>query len=120
MAGAPRAPWGCSSSSACGSGSSACTRNSTASPHDGTARCGRSATQCPGQPRPLIDNTVLEQPGARVGCILLEPGGGAAQAKAVTPLVHVGTNLLARHPGQGVGHQDLQVAHRAFLGILAA
>src|SRR5580704_16645695 len=102
MAAVPTAPWDCSSSSACGCGSSACTRKSTASPPDGAMRRSRSAPQRPGQPLPLIDNAVLEQPGACVRRILLEPGGDTAEAKTVAPGVHVGEDLLTHHAWQRV------------------
>src|ERR1700722_6881864 len=96
MAAAPMAPWDYSSSSACGSGSSAYTRKLTASPPDGAMRRGRSATQRPGQLLPRIDNAVLDQPRARVAGILFEPRGDTAEAKTVAPGVHVGVDLLTR------------------------
>ena len=52
--------------------------------------------------------------------VILEPGPSAAQAKAVTPAVHVRHDPTLADSGQFGGQQDLQIAHGIFLIMIAA
>src|SRR5690606_5000093 len=63
----------------------------------------------------VAQQATLQEPGACVFGIALEPGTRGAEAEAVAPGVHVPHQTRGADAGQGVGEQDLQVAGRIFL-----
>ena len=63
---------------------------------------------------------MIAQPLARVRGIPFEPGTCAAQTKAVTPGVHVRKQPRPPDAWQLVRQQQLQIAHRRLLEVVAA
>src|SRR5271170_1516152 len=66
-----------------------------------------------------IENTTANQPFARVLGILIEPARGAAEAKCITPLVHVAAHACRAHIRQRLRQYDLQIANGAFFRVIA-
>ncbi len=74
----------------------------------------------PRRRRIVIDDAVSLQPEPRILRVLLEPGPAGAEPEAVAPGIHIGELPLAPDAWQRVGQQQLQIADRALLGIIAA
>ena len=87
-------------------------------PSRGRSRLGRAAAV--GDLVLVVDESPRQQPLVGILGVLGKPGRGAAQAKGVSPLVHVAAHALAADVRQRVRQQDLQVAHRILLGMVAA
>src|SRR5580700_6097857 len=68
----------------------------------------------------LIEKPVANQPRARIFGVFGEPGPGASQPEAVAPFIHVAAHALLADIGQRIRQYDLQVAHGALLGVVAA
>ena len=60
------------------------------------------------------------EPQLRILRVLGKPLGRASQAKTVAPLIHIPAHPLLADIRQRPGEQNLQIAHGAFLRIVAA
>src|SRR5208283_1544056 len=67
-----------------------------------------------------IDQSVFVQPTPRVLRVLGEPFRGTAQSKAVAPFVHITAHPLPPDILERCRQQNLQIAYRALLRIVAA
>ena len=56
---------------------------------------GISGAQAVNESTFAVDQAVVTQPGKRIVGIVIEPGATAAEAKAVTPGIHIGKHALA-------------------------
>ena len=57
---------------------------------------------------------MIQKKFLRIVSILFKPGTGTAEAKTVTPGIHIGHDALPPYAGNVVGKHDLQVANSRF------
>src|SRR5271170_2267600 len=69
---------------------------------------------------PHIDETVAHQPAARILRVLGEPRRCLPKPEAVTPFIHIAAHALGADVRQRFRQDQLQVAHRGFLRVVAA
>src|SRR5882672_3345563 len=72
------------------------------------------------RPAVLTHDAVTAQPGTGIGRVLLEPRARRTQPERIAPGVHVLEHSRATEHAELIRQQDLQVAHRAFLLVVAA
>jgi hypothetical protein len=87
---------------------------------DKVGRTGRRAAQRATWSPARRQQAKRTQPGARVPGVPFEPGPGRTEPKGVAPGVHIPHHSFAPETRQFVRQQDLQVADRVLLVVVAA